>query len=45
MVYVDGGQFTRTGIDSKKKEKTEHSIVLGSFLMDETEVTQREYRM
>ena len=44
MVYVDGGQFTRTGIDSKKKEKTEHSIVLGSFLMDETEVTQREYR-
>ena len=44
MVYVDGGQFTRTGIDSKKKEKTEHSIVLRSFLMDETEVTQREYR-
>ena len=43
-VYVDGGQFTRTGIDSKKKEKTEHSIILGSFLMDETEVTQREYR-
>jgi formylglycine-generating enzyme required for sulfatase activity len=44
MVYVDGGQFTRMGIDDKKKEKTEHSITLGSFLMDETEVTQREYR-
>jgi len=44
MVYVDGGRFTRMGIDDKKKEKTEHSIVLGSFLMDETEVTQREYR-
>jgi len=44
MVYVDGGQFTRIGIDDKKKEKTEHSITLGSFLMDETEVTQREYR-
>jgi len=44
MVYVDGGQFTRMGIDDKKKEKTEHSIALGSFLMDETEVTQRQYR-
>jgi len=44
MVYVDGGRFTRMGIDDKKKEKTEHSITLGSFLMDETEVTQREYR-
>lgn len=44
MVYVDGGSFTRMGIDDKKKEKTEHSITLGSFLMDETEVTQREYR-
>ena len=44
MVYVDGGRFTRMGIDDKKKERTEHSITLGSFLMDETEVTQREYR-
>ena len=44
MVYVDGGQFTRIGINDKKKEKTEHSITIGSFLMDETEVTQREYR-
>jgi formylglycine-generating enzyme required for sulfatase activity len=44
MVYVDGGQFKRTGIDEKKKEKTEHSIGLRSFLMDATEVTQREYR-
>ena len=43
MVYVDGGKFTRTGIDDKKKEKTEHSIELDSFLMDATEVTQREY--
>ena len=44
MVYVDGGKFTRTGIDGKKKERTEHSIELDSFLMDATEVTQREYR-
>lgn len=44
MVYVDGGKYTRLGIDQKKKEKTEHSVVLGSFLMDRTEVTQRQYR-
>ncbi len=44
MVYVDGGKYTRIGIDEKKKEKTEHSVELGSFLMDQTEVTQRQYR-
>ena len=44
MVYVDGGEYTRIGIDDTKKEKTEHNVAIGSFLMDETEVTQREYR-
>ena len=44
MVYVDGGEYLRVNIDGEKKEKTEHSVILGSFLMDETEVTQREYR-
>ena len=44
MVYVDGGSFNRIGIDEKKKEETEHSVTLRSFLMDRTEVTQREYR-
>ena len=44
MVYVDGGSFNRIGIDEKKKEETKHSVTLRSFLMDRTEVTQREYR-
>ena len=44
MVYVDGGSFNRIGIDEKKKEETKHSVTLKSFLMDRTEVTQREYR-
>ncbi len=44
MVYVDGGEYTRIGIDDAKKEKTEHNVAIGSFLMDKTEVTQRQYR-
>tara|TARA_B100000809_G_C15046466_1_gene497422 strand:+ start:159 stop:1124 length:966 start_codon:yes stop_codon:yes gene_type:complete len=44
MIYVDGGEFTRTRNTDKKREQSEHAVQLGSFLMDKTEVTQREYR-
>ena len=45
MAYVDGGQFKRVNVNAKKKnEKSEHTVTLGSFLIDKTEVTQREYR-
>ncbi len=44
MIYVDGGEFTRTSNTDKKTEQSEHAVQLGSFLMDKTEVTQREYR-
>ena len=42
MVYVDGGSFMRNIIS--KNENSSHLVELGSFLIDETEVTQREYR-
>ena len=42
MVYVDGGDFMRNTI--KSNEKSSHAVQLGSFLIDETEVTQRQYR-
>ena len=42
MVYVDGGSFMRNSIS--KNENSSHLVELGSFLIDETEVTQREYR-
>ena len=44
MIYVDGGEFTRTSNTDKKTVQSEHAVQLGSFLMDKTEVTQREYR-
>ena len=44
MIYVDSGEFTRTSNTEKKTEQSEHAVQLGSFLMDKTEVTQREYR-
>ena len=43
MVYVDGGGFSRSAI-TKKKNVKQYSVEVGSFLMDQTEVTQREYR-
>ena len=44
MAYVDGGQYTRVNLNAKKNEKSEHIVALGSYLIDKTEVTQREYR-
>ena len=44
MVYVDGGNYMRSSISNLNKEVSSHAVELGSFLMDETEVTQREYR-
>ena len=44
MAYVDGGEFTRSYSSADNKEKSEHEVKLGSFLIDKTEVTQREYR-
>ena len=40
MIYVDGGEFTRTSNTDKKTEQSKHAVQLGSFLMDKTEVTQ-----
>lgn len=44
MSYVDGGQYTRVNTNAKKNQKSEHTVMLGSYLIDKTEVTQREYR-
>ena len=44
MVYVDGGEFKRNSTSPANKEVSTHPVSLGSFLMDQTEVTQREYR-
>ena len=44
MRYVDGGQYTRVNTNAKKNQKSEHTVMLGSYLIDKTEVTQREYR-
>ena len=44
MAYVDGGDFKRSFSSNEGKEKSEHIITLGSYLIDKTEVTQREYR-
>jgi len=44
MTYVDGGDFVREGNSKKGNERSEHNVELGSFLMDKTEVTQRDYR-
>ena len=42
--YIDGGDFKRSFSSNEGKEKSEHLITLGSYLIDKTEVTQREYR-
>ncbi|MBI86993.1 MAG: hypothetical protein CMG63_02810 [Candidatus Marinimicrobia bacterium] len=42
MVYVDGGKYTRSSL--RNNEESSHAVELGSFLIDETEVTQRQYR-
>lgn len=44
MAYVDGGQYVRINTNAKKNENSEHAVTLGSYLIDKTEVTQREYR-
>ena len=44
MSYVDGGQYTRVNTNAKKNQNSEHTVMLGSYLIDKTEVTQREYR-
>ena len=43
MVYVDGGGFSRSAF-TKNNNLKEYSVQISSFLMDQTEVTQREYR-
>ncbi len=44
MVYVNGGDFLRQSKNKSNKELSIHPVFLGSFLIDKTEVTQREYR-
>ena len=44
MVYVDGGKFSRWSKIDDQDELSEYSVSLNSYLMDKTEVTQREYR-
>ena len=44
MVYVDGGKFTRWSKNDAQDELSEYYVSLKSYLMDKTEVTQREYR-
>ena len=44
MVYVDGGRFSRWSKIDDQDELSEYSVSLNSYLMDKTEVTQREYR-
>ena len=44
MVYVDGGRFSRWSKIDSQDELSEYSVSLKSYLMDKTEVTQREYR-
>ena len=43
MVYVDGGRFSRWSKIDDQDELSEYSVRLNSYLMDKTEVTQREY--
>jgi len=44
MAFVDGGEFVRDNINNDSKENSKHAVTLGSYLIDKTEVTQREYR-
>ena len=44
MVYVDGGAFKRWDKKEDQDELSEYSVRLNSYLIDKTEVTQREYR-
>ena len=44
MVYVDGGKFKRWNKKEEEDELSEYRVSLNSYLIDKTEVTQRDYR-
>ncbi len=44
MVYVDGGKFKRWNKKEKDDELSEYRVKVNSYLIDKTEVTQRDYR-
>ena len=44
MVYVDGGKFKRWNKKKEEDELSEYRVSLNSYLIDKTEVTQRDYR-
>ena len=44
MVYVAGGTFQMGSNNGESDEKPIHTVTVSSFYMDQTEVTQAEYR-
>ena len=44
MVYVDGGKFKRWNKKEEDDELSEYRVSVNSYLIDKTEVTQRDYR-
>jgi hypothetical protein len=44
MVFVAGGTFQMGSNSGSSNEKPVHTVTVGSFFMDKTEVTQAEYR-
>tara|TARA_B100001250_G_scaffold388017_1_gene385928 strand:+ start:432 stop:1397 length:966 start_codon:yes stop_codon:yes gene_type:complete len=44
MVYVDGGKFKRWNKKEEEDELSEYRVRVNSYLIDKTEVTQRDYR-
>ena len=44
MVYVDGGKFKRWNKKEQEDELSEYRVSVNSYLIDKTEVTQRDYR-
>jgi formylglycine-generating enzyme required for sulfatase activity len=44
MVYVDGGKFKRWNKKEEDDELSEYRVRVNSYLIDKTEVTQRDYR-
>ena len=44
MVYVDGGKFKRWNKKEEEDELSEYRVSVNSYLIDKTEVTQRDYR-
>ena len=44
MAYVDGGKFIRWNKKEEQNELSEYNVKLNSYLIDKTEVTQRDYR-